>query len=137
MLKTTTGLKNPPGYAFWLKKLKNGIGILLKPTTIKLQANPIKIYQAVYICEKEGFLHQVQTMLVYYLKANRLHIIKKLIYFSDSCGGQCINYKNFMDLCSINKYFAKCYISVNECFIRKAKTQQYSYFWLPNLHYLF
>ena len=33
--------------------------------------------------------------------------------------------------------FAKYFISVNECFIRKAKTWQYSWFWLPNLHYFF
>ena len=38
-------------------------------------------------------------MLVDYLKANHPHI-KKLIYFSDGCGGQYKNYKNFMDLCS-------------------------------------
>ena len=31
----------------------------------------------------------------------------------------------------------KVFISLNECRIRKAKTWQYSYFWLPNLHYLF
>ena len=39
-------------------------------------------------------------MIVYYLKANHTHIIKKSIYFSDRCGGQYKNYKNFMDLCS-------------------------------------
>ena len=33
--------------------------------------------------------------------------------------------------------FAKCFISINECLIKKAKTLQYSYFWLPNLHYFF
>ena len=38
-------------------------------------------------------------MLVDYLKANNPHI-KKIIYFSDSCGGQYKNYKKFMDLCS-------------------------------------
>ena len=37
-------------------------------------------------------------MLVNYLKANHPHI-KILIYFSDVCGGQYKNYKNFMDLC--------------------------------------
>ena len=36
--------------------------------------------------------------------------------------------KNFMDLCSINKYFVNNFISVNECLIRKAKKWQYSYF---------
>ena len=34
-----------------------------------------------------NFAYQVQTMLVDYLKANHSHI-KRLIYFSDSCGGQ-------------------------------------------------
>ena len=62
---------------------------------------------------------------------------KKLIYFSDSWAGQYKNYKNFINLRSMNKHFAKCFISVNECLIRKAKTKQYSYFWLPNLHYFF
>ena len=35
-------------------------------------------------------------MLIDYLKANHPHI-KKLIYFSEGCGGQYQNYKNFMD----------------------------------------
>ena len=29
--------------------------------------------------------------------------------------------------------FEKCFISVNKCLITKAKTWQYSHFWLPNL----
>ena len=45
--------------------------------------------------------------------------------------------KNFMDLCSINKYFVNNFISVNECLIRKAKKWQYSYFWLRNFHHFF
>ena len=36
LLKITSGLKNFPGYVFWLKKLKNDIEIALKPTGIKL-----------------------------------------------------------------------------------------------------
>ena len=35
------------------KKLKNDIEIALKPTGIEHNANPIKIYHTVYICEKE------------------------------------------------------------------------------------
>ena len=31
--------------------------------------------------------------------------------------------------------FAKCFISVNKCLVRKAKTWQYSYFRILNLHY--
>ena len=34
-------------------KLKIDIKIALKRTAIKLQANPIKIYHTVYICEKK------------------------------------------------------------------------------------
>ena len=30
----TTGLKNSPGFVFWLKKLKNDIEIALKPTAL-------------------------------------------------------------------------------------------------------
>ena len=30
------GLKNSPGYVFWLKELKNDTKIALKPTVIKL-----------------------------------------------------------------------------------------------------
>ena len=48
-----SGLENSPWYVFWLKKLKNDIIIALKPTGIKSYANPIKIYHAVYICEKK------------------------------------------------------------------------------------
>ena len=54
LIKTTSGLKNSLGYLFWLKKLKNDIKIALKPNGIKLQKNLIKIYYAVYICEKEN-----------------------------------------------------------------------------------
>ena len=32
----SSGLKNSPGYVFWLKKLKNDIKGVLKPTGIKL-----------------------------------------------------------------------------------------------------
>ena len=31
-VKVTSGLKNSPGYVFWLGKLKNDIEIALKPT---------------------------------------------------------------------------------------------------------
>ena len=51
--KIVSGLKNYPGYVFWLQKLKNYIITALKPTGIKLEANPIKIYHAVYIFEKK------------------------------------------------------------------------------------
>ena len=40
------------------------------------------------------------TRSIYYLKANHLHIIKELIYFSGSCGGKYRNYKNVMNLWS-------------------------------------
>ena len=53
LLKITSGLNNFPGYVFWLTKLKNGIKIALKPTAIKLSANPVKIYHVVYIFEKK------------------------------------------------------------------------------------
>ena len=52
LLKITSGLKNSPWYLFLIKKLKNDIKVALKLTGIKLQANPIKIYHAVYICQK-------------------------------------------------------------------------------------
>ena len=44
-----------------------------------------------------SFLCQVQTMHVYYLNPNHPHIIKKLINFSESCGGQYKNSKNFIE----------------------------------------
>ena len=53
-LKRTSGIKDPPEYVFRVKKLKNHIETALKPTGIKLQANLIKIYQVVYICEKKN-----------------------------------------------------------------------------------
>ena len=52
------------------------------------------------VCNTDG--KKVQTMFFYYLKANHPHI-----YFSHSCGRQYKNYKNFMNLCSINKHFCK------------------------------
>ena len=45
-------LKSSPGYVFWLRKLKNDIETALKSTGIDLYANPIKMYHAVYIWEK-------------------------------------------------------------------------------------
>ena len=36
LLKITSGLKNSPGYIFLVKKLKNDIEIVLKPTGIEL-----------------------------------------------------------------------------------------------------
>ena len=36
LLKTTSDLKNSPGYVSWPKKLKNNFEIALKPTGIKL-----------------------------------------------------------------------------------------------------
>ena len=41
-------------------KLKIDIKIALKPTAIKLQANPIKIYHAVYICEKKNVIIMIK-----------------------------------------------------------------------------
>ena len=52
LLKITSGLKNSPGYLFSLKKFKNDIKIVLKPTGIMVWENLIKIYYAVYVCEK-------------------------------------------------------------------------------------
>ena len=43
----------PLAMFFSLTKLKNDIKIALKPTAIKLQANPNKRYHAVYICEEK------------------------------------------------------------------------------------
>ena len=53
LFKIISDLKNFPGYVFWLQKLKYDIEIALKPTGIKLYANPIKIYHVVYVCEKK------------------------------------------------------------------------------------
>ena len=36
MFQTTSGLENPPGYAFWFKKFKNDVEIDLKPTGFTL-----------------------------------------------------------------------------------------------------
>ena len=44
-----------------------------------------------------SFLYQVQTMHVYYLNPNHPHKIKKLINFSESCGRQYKNSKNFIE----------------------------------------
>ena len=53
LLKITSDLINSLAYVFWLKKLKNDIKIVLKPTGIKLLENCIKVYYAVYICKKK------------------------------------------------------------------------------------
>ena len=44
------------------------------------------------------FVYEVQTMVIKYIQ-ELLPNIKKLYYFSDGCGGQYKNYKNFMNLC--------------------------------------
>ena len=66
-----------------------------------------------------SFWYQFQTMLVDYLKANHPHI-KKLIYFSDGCGGQYKHCKNFMDLCFHKRDFG---ISVEWVFFEKMLLQ--------------
>ena len=45
-----------------------------------------------------SFIHHVQSLLVNYIKESYSHI-RKMIYFSDGCGGQYKNYKNFLNLC--------------------------------------
>ena len=45
-----------------------------------------------------NFVYQIQNMLVAYLEEKHPHI-KKIFYFSDGCGGQYKNFKNFLNLC--------------------------------------
>ena len=45
-----------------------------------------------------SFVYQIQTMLVAYLREKYPHI-DKIFYFSDGCGGQYKNFKNFLNLC--------------------------------------
>ena len=61
-------------------------------------------------------MYQVQTMLVYYLKAHHPHI-KKYIYFSHGCGAQYKNYKNVIDLSSHKHNFG---IVLNRWFLQPA-----------------
>ena len=44
------------------------------------------------------FVYEVQKTMINYLH-ELLPQVKKLFYFSDGCGGQYKNYKNFMNLC--------------------------------------
>ena len=44
------------------------------------------------------FVYEVQKAMINYLH-ELLTQVKKLFYFSDGCGGQYKNYKNFMNLC--------------------------------------
>ena len=44
------------------------------------------------------FVHEIQKTMINYLH-ELLPQVKKLFYFSDGCGGQYKNYKNFMNLC--------------------------------------
>ena len=44
------------------------------------------------------FVYEVQKTVINYLH-ELLPQVKKLFYFSDGCGGQYKNYKNFMNLC--------------------------------------
>ena len=39
---------------FQKQALKNDIKTAMKPTGVKLQENPVKIFYAVYICEKSS-----------------------------------------------------------------------------------
>lgn len=45
-----------------------------------------------------AFVYQTQTMTVHYIRALLPHV-NKMTYFSDGCGGQYKNYKNFINLC--------------------------------------
>ena len=75
LLKITSGLKNSPGHDFWLKKLKNDIKITLKPTGIKLQENPIKIYYAVYNCKKNDVTLQLSKRFFNHTFINTRNLI--------------------------------------------------------------
>ena len=44
------------------------------------------------------FVHKVQQITTEYIKSKLPHI-KEMHYFSDGCGGQYKNFKNFVNLC--------------------------------------
>ena len=46
-----------------------------------------------------SFMYEIQTMMVDYLKETLPHI-SKIVYFSNGCGEQYKNYKNFINFCS-------------------------------------
>ena len=50
------------------------------------------------------FVYQIQKLLTEYIKVN-LPAISKLYYFSDGCGSQYKNYKNFLNLCNHSNDF--------------------------------
>ena len=123
--KATTGVKNTAWYI-----------PLLYTTWDQMVASNI-IHCVLVLVTKTITQKSSNNACLFASQSESLTYNKKLIYFSDSCGRQYKNYKNFMNLDSINTHFAKCFISVNECLIRNTETRQYSYFWLPNLHYFF
>ena len=54
-----------------------------------------------------SFVYKLQSMFINHLKLNHPNI-NKLFYFSDGCGGQYKNYKNFMNLCMHENDFGIC-----------------------------
>ena len=52
-----------------------------------------------------SFAHKIQTLLVEFLK-QRLPNVSKIYYYSDGCGGQYKNFKNFLNLCSHKEDFS-------------------------------
>ena len=90
--KATTGVKSTASYIPWLyftwdRMVASNLiyCVLVLMTATITQAFCIKFKQCLFIILK----------LITHPTYN-----KKLIYFSDSCGEQYKNYKNFMDLCS-------------------------------------
>ena len=53
-----------------------------------------------------AFVYQVQKMTIDFIRALLPHI-KKIIYFSDGCGGQYKNFKNFVNLCQ-GRFWHQC-----------------------------
>ena len=46
-----------------------------------------------------AFVYETQKHVTNYIKDN-LPLVSKIYYFSDGCGGQYKNYKNFLNLCN-------------------------------------
>ena len=70
----TSGLKNSPGYVFSLRKLKNDIKIALNYWYWAI-GKPIKIYHAVYICEKKDVALQLSKVFFNSNLLNNLNLI--------------------------------------------------------------
>ena len=99
-------------YAAWGLRRELTVSDPRRDTKLPLEQGVLQIsshYSLCFVSDDNtldaSFVHKIQTLLVEFLK-QRLPNVSKIYYFSDGCGGQYKNFKNFLNLCSPKEDFS-------------------------------